>query len=314
VLASFAPGAEGAYTVAVANDFGTTVSAPAMISAPLNTAGRLTNLSIRAPAGNGTDALIVGFALGGNGTGGKKALLLRGAGPALSPFGVSGTLADPVLKLYDSAGALIDQNDDWTGVFDFASVGAFPFAGSSPKDAAIYDPYATAGSRSMVIAGKNGATGVALGEVYDATPEKAFTAFTPKLINISARAVVGSADNVLILGFAVGGQGSTRLLVRAVGPTLAQAPFAISGALSDPTLEIYDRTATLLAANDDWGTGGAGGDLGSAFAQVAAFPLSSVTSKDAALILTLPPGAYSAIVRGKGGAAGVALVELYELP
>ncbi len=312
-LSSFAPGEEGAYALTAKNGFGTTTSV-ATITAPPATGDRLINLSVRSLTGAESSSLIVGYVLGGSGTGGHKPLIVRGVGPTLTSFDVAGVLADPTLQLYDGASRLIDQNDDWAGGFDFTQVGAFPFTGPAPKDAAIYTTNAAAGPGSIIVGGKNGATGVALAEVYDATPADAFTVFTPRLINGSARTTVGLADKVLILGFVIGGRSSERILVRAVGPTLAQPPFNVGGTLADPVLEVYDSKNAKLATNDNWGDNGGATALSTAFASVGAFAFTSTNSKDAALVLTLAPGSYSALVRGNQGGTGVALVELYELP
>lgn len=302
----------GMYGVAVTSDFGTVNSSPVRVAAPAYTGGRLANISVRTNTGTADATLIVGIVLGGSGTTGDKAMVFRAVGPTLTKYSIAGALPDPVLELYDGTSFKIDQNDDWTGVFDFTSVGAFPFEGAQPKDAAIYDPYVT-GGHTLHIIGKNGATGVALAEAYDATPLDSFSVFTPRLINGSARTQVGTGENVLILGFVITGSVPEHILVRAVGPTLATAPFNVAGVLADPQLEIYGSASTKLAENDNWGDNGAGPTLSAAFTSVGAFALPS-GSKDAALEATLPPGNYTAVVRGVGGTTGVALVELYELP
>jgi hypothetical protein len=224
----------------------------------------------------------------------------------------AGALPDPMLELYDVGGAKIDENDDWQGVFDFGSIGAFPFAGAHPKDAAIYNPYARSGSQTMQVIAKPGASGLVLAELYDATGGAKFTAFTPRIINCSTRSFCDTGDNVLILGFVVGGDSNAKVLIRAAGPTLGAAPFNISGVLTDPKLEVYAGN-TKLAENDNWEDAGAGNDLRAAFQSVSAFGFRA-GSKDAALILDLPPGLYSALVRGVNNTTGIAIVEVYELP
>lgn len=270
---------------------------------PPSAAGRLINLSVRTNAGTGDNTLIVGLGIGGAGTSGDTAVLLRGVGPALTAFGVTGALADPVMTVF-SGQTQIESNDDWAGGFNFASVGAFAFPANS-RDAGIYADEVGAGAYSIQITGKGGATGVALAEIYDAMPAASFTATTPRLINVSARTHVGTGDNILIVGFAIGGTTPVRLLVRAVGPSLAA--FGVGGTLADPKLEIYTGS-TKTAENDNWTAADA-----TTFSAVGAFGLTA-NSRDAAAVVTLQPGTYTAQVSGVGNTTGVALVEVYQLP
>ncbi len=163
------------------------------------------------------------------------------------------------------------------------------------------------GSYTAQISGGSSSVGIALAEVYDATPVGTFTPTTPRLINASARAVVGTDANILIAGFVVGGSTAKNLLIRAVGPTLTA--FSVPGVLADPKLELFSG-ATLLNSNDDWG---GDANISTAAVSVGAFPLAN-TAKDAALLVTLPPGSYTAQVSGVGKTTGVALVELYDVP
>lgn len=302
----------GSYQVEITNSDGTAISSPSTLSlVTASDAGRLVNMSIRTAAGTGDDTLIVGLGIGGVNTSGSKAVLIRGVGPTLATaFGLSTALADPVITAF-SGQIQVAQNDDWSGSFDFASLGAFGFSGATPRDAAIYNAALASGSYSIQIAGKNNATGIALAEIYDATPTTSFAASTPRLVNVSARTQVGTGDNILIAGFAIGGSTPVRILIRAVGPTLGAAPFNVGGTLADPRLEIYNSTAAKISENDNWsGTA----ELKSAFTTVAAFGLSADNSRDAALIATLQPGSYTAQISGVNNTSGVALVELYELP
>lgn len=303
-LTNLTAASAGSYSVVVTNPQGTvTSSAAALTLVSASEAGRLVNLSVRTNAGTGDNTLIVGIGVGGAGTSGNKAVLLRGVGPALTAFGVGGALADPVMTVF-SGQTQVSTNDDWAGGFDFASVGAFAF-GAGARDAAIYSNALASGSYSIQIAGKGGATGIALAEIYDATPGASVTATTPRLINVSARTQVGTGDNILITGFAVGGSTSARLLIRAIGPGLTA--FGVGGALADPKLEIYS-SSNKTAENDNWLAADA-----TAFSSVGAFSLTA-GSRDAAIIVTLQPGTYTAQVSGVGGTTGVALVEVYQLP
>jgi len=268
---------------------------------PTTLAARLFSLSTRGLAGTGDQTLIAGFATGGNG---NKQLLLRGIGPGLTPFGVSGMVADPALTLFNSVGAVLQQNNDWGGTATlttaFAQVWAFPLSPNS-KDAALLASL-PGGVYTAHLAAQSG-TGVALLEAYDTDPGTPAT----RLASLSARDQVGTGDNILIAGFAITGNVSRTVLIRGIGPTLAR--YGVSGLLANPQLQVF-QGSTLLAQNDDWG-----GDttLAAIAAQVNTFALDA-NSKDAALLLTLPPGAYTAQVSGVGNTTGVALVEIYEVP
>ena len=274
--------------------------------------GRLINLSIRSPAGTGTQTLIVGLTIGGAGATGSKPILVRAAGPALTPLGVTGALADPSLDVLNSAGASIASNDNWGGDSTIAAaaaqVGAFPFAPDTSKDAALYRADATfsPGGYSVKVSGVGGTTGVALAEIYDATPTANFTATTPRLTNLSARTQVGTGGNILIAGLTVGGSSAVNVLIRAIGPGLTQ--FGVSGVLADPKLELYNQAGAVIELNDNWNAAEA-----PLATSVGAFPIAP-GSRDAALVTTLQPGGYTVQISGVGNTTGIALVEVYELP
>ncbi len=248
------------------------------------------------------NVLISGFVISSEG---PKTVLIRAIGPTLGAFGVGGALADPEMTVFQGA-TVVAQNDDWAGGFDFGSVGAFNYAGTPVRDAALYNAGAAIGSYSIQIAGKNNGTGVALAEIYDATPAALFTAVTPRLVNVSARTQVGTGDNILIAGFVVGGSSSVRVLIRAVGPTLGV--FGVGGFLADPKLELFNNAGVKVGENDNWLAADA-----AVHTSVGAFALAA-NSRDAALVTTLAPGNYTAQISGVGGTTGVALVEVYEVP
>lgn len=259
----------------------------------------LINVSIRATAGTGANTLIAGFVLSGDGA---DPVLLRGIGPTLGDYDVTDPLADPSIVLYNPDGVSLGNNDDWGGDSAlsgaFATQGAFGLAASS-KDAALLTPL-SAGLHTLHVTTSNSAPGAALAEVYDTETSGA----SLRLINISGRGVVDTSSN-LIAGFVVNGTGSMNVLVRAIGPTLTD--YDVTGVLSNPMVTIYDGSNVSFASNDDWGGSTA---LSSAFTQVGAFNLPA-SSADAAILLTLTPGAYTAVVSGINGATGVALVEVY---
>ena len=256
-------------------------------------------------AGDSGHAFIAGFVISGDA---PKHVLLRAVGPSLGDFGVQNPLMNPALAVYDSAGTQIASSDDWSGTetaSTAAAVGAFALTSGS-KDAAVALTLAP-GSYSMQVL-PNGGSGVALAEIYDADTT---TTATP-LINISSRGFVSSGEGVLTAGFVVQGNAPKKLLVRGVGPALAE--FGVSSVLADPTLKIYQGNA-VVAQNDDWGvaeSGASAADVAAAAKSVGAFALAS-GSHDAAAIVTLAPGTYTAAVGGANGSSGAAMVEVYEL-
>ena len=300
----------GNYTCRIANASGTVTSSPAALSV-VNTAdpGRLINLSCRAQVGTGGSILISGFAVGGAGTSGKESLLVRGSGPALAAFGVGGTIADPQLQIY-SGGTVLGTNNGWAGDPQISSaasaVGAFGWSSTTSHDSALLETL-SAGPYTAQIAGQSGDTGVALAEVYDATPAGTYARTTPRLVNLSTRVQVGTGGGILIAGFVIGGSTSETVLIRASGPALAA--FGVSGTLPDPKLQLVSG-GTVIAANNGWG---GQAEIVAAAASVGAFSWGNPSSNDSAILATLPPGPYTAQVSGASNDTGIALIEVYEV-
>ncbi len=299
-------GNAGAYAVSVTTATGTVVSTAANLTfGAAVDPGRLINLSIRTSLTSAADNFTFGVVVGGAGTSGGKALLVRAAGPALSAFGVQDVLADPKLEFFTGS-TKVGENDNWGGsaaiTAAMAQVGAFPFASAASRDAAISLPSLASGQNSAIISGTG--TGSVIAELYDATPTANFTAATPRLVNVSVRKHLGTG---VIAGFVVGGSTARTVLIRAIGPTLGV--FGVTGVVADPQLALFSG-ATQIGANDNWGGTAA---LATAFANVGAFALAG-DSKDAALLATLEPGSYTVQVSGVAGTTGVALVEVYEVP
>ena len=298
-VSNFQAANAGAYSVVISNSFGAVTANVGTLSL---VSAYLSNLSVRANIGTSADVLIVGFVIGGNGS---AQMLIRGIGPGLAPFGVTGALARPLLTLSAAGGATIATNSGWANSTTLAAlfrqVGAFALTTDS-ADAALVQSLA-ASDYTAQVSGVGGTTGVALAELYDSDSG----AITARPINISARANVGTGGNILIAGFSISGAGSERLLIRAAGPTLAQ--FGVSGALANPVLTVFDSNQKTLATNSSWG-----GDatLASAAAQNGAFPFPT-GSADAALLLTVPAGSFTAQVSGANGTTGIALIEIYEV-
>lgn len=275
------------------------------IGSTAGTNGRLMNLSVRTFAGADASTLIVGFVIGGSGT---RSVLVRGVGPTLQQFGVPGFLADPQIRVFEESTA-VAENDQWSLapnkdaiVSTAPALGAFPLPADS-ADAAVLRDFRV-GDNSVHVSGAAGTTGIALVEAYDAGGGA-----TARLKNVSARSAVTPGAGSLVAGFVVG-ESTRSLLVRGVGPKLMD--FGLSGVLTNPQLRIY-RGTYLIAENDDWAVPGNRAAIEGTAQQLSTFPLTD-GSHDAALLLTLPPGAYSAEVVGAGAGTGVALVEVYELP
>jgi hypothetical protein len=205
------------------------------------------------------------------------------------------------------------SNDDWAAaaagsdslVALTGSVGAFPLDAGA-KDAAAVATLDAAVERAYTVritGGDAADSGIALTEVYDADP-----ASSPvELTNVSTRGFVGTGANALVPGFVIAGEGPKQVLIRAVGPGLAQ--FGVTGVLEDPQIAVMPLGRDfVVAANDNWGS-----ELRTAFAAVGAFALPAA-SRDAAVLVQLPPGGYTVVVSGVGGATGTALVEVYDVP
>jgi hypothetical protein len=190
-----------------------------------------------------------------------------------------------------------------------ASVGAFAFTSPTSSDAAIFQTSLASGSYSVIASGVGGTTGLCLAEIYDATAAGTFTPSTPRLINVSVLKQI-SAGGSITLGFVVGGSSARTVLIRAIGPGLAAVGFS-SGTLGDPQLTLFNGSNAVIASNDDWG---ADPQLSSVSSRVGAFTIGNSPSKDAMMIVTLPPGLYSARAAGNNGTSGFAIVEVYEVP
>ena len=313
----------GNYTCVATNSAGNATSQAAVLTVQATSnPGRLGNLSVLTAAGNGSKPLTVGFEVGGAGTGGTQTLLLRGDGPLLAgaPFNQTDTLADPVIQLFaQGSGTVLATNDNWgtnqaAVTAAEANTYAFPLANGS-LDAALVSTLAS-GSYSVQLTGNPNGAGsqLALAEVYDDTASGAYSPSTPRLINLSSLAQVNAgAGNALTAGFVVGGATAKTVLIRAWGPALTPAPFSVAGAMPDPQLQVYSTASgdILLAANAGWG-----GDpqIAAAASAVYAYAWSNPGSADSAVLITLPPGNYTAQVSSPSGAGGTALIEVFEDP
>lgn len=265
----------------------------------------LTNLSTRGLSGTGLGNMVPGFVT----TGDNVSILLRAVGPTLAEFGVTSPMADPSLTITPTPAIGSGQNDNWQDSdgatsADFSRFGAFALEESS-ADAALIATLAS-GPSTAAISSTESVNRVVLTELYLDVANSG-----GKLTNLSTRAPVGTADNVLIGGFAIAGDSPRRCLIRAVGETLGD--FGINAPLIDPQLQIFPSgSTTTIATNDDWQNGPSAEAVSSEGSRAGAFDLNTA-SRDAALVVTLAPGAYTAVVSGVAETSGIALVEIYLL-
>jgi sugar lactone lactonase YvrE len=257
---------------------------------------QLLNISARLKVLIGDNVLIGGFVISGSD---NKQVLLRALGSTLGQFGVSGVLTDPTLELHDGTGAIIASNDNWTTAANKQAIIDSGFAPPDALEPAILYTLPP-GSYTVVVRGKNASTGVALVEAYDLSPGA-----NASLSNSSARGFVDINDDVMIGGF-ITGEGNCRVIVRALGPTLAQ--FGVPNVLADPMLELYDANGTLIASNDNTNISPFH------FSEIRESGFAPPNGPEPAIIITRPAGNTTAIVRGKNNTTGNALLEVYTLP
>jgi acyl CoA:acetate/3-ketoacid CoA transferase alpha subunit len=261
----------------------------------------------------GDNVMIGGFIVQGSE---PKRVIVRAIGPELTQHGVPNALNNPTLELHDGTGALIASNDNWVttiigGIITHNQVAEIRDSGHAPADgresAIIAD--LPPSNYTAIVRGVNNTTGVALAEVYDLSAES-----NSILANISTRSFVQTGDNVMIGGFIVQGTASStkRVIVRAIGPELTQ--YGVPNAMANPTLELHDSTGALIASNDDWQHPIIGRLIGNGQVRdIITSGLAPGDPRESAMVVSLSPGNYTAIVRGVNNTTGVALVEVYDL-
>ena len=260
---------------------------PTPTPTPEPTPVELGNISTRLNVGTGENALIGGFIISGDE---PKKVIIRGIGTSLD---VPGKLQDPFLELHDSTGKLIATNDNWQDDDKQAIIDS-EVPPKEPLESAIVMTLEP-GPYTAVLRGVNETTGIALVEIYDLD-----SAANSKLANVSTRGFVDTGDNALIGGMIILGEAPARILLRAIGPSLS-----VSNSLQDPTLELHDQDGAVIAINDNWRS-----DQEDDIIATDAAPMEDA---EAAIVIDLDPGAYTAVVRGANGTTGIALVEAYEL-
>lgn len=257
-------------------------------------APNLVNLSTRGLVSSGENVLIGGFIIQGSQ---PVTVVLRAIGFSLASHGLQDALADPTLELHDSTGAIIASNDDWFTSADAETIASYRLDPSNSIESALI-PTLNPGNYTAIVRGYSNSTGVGLIELFDLHQSSS------RAGNISTRGEVLTGDDVMIGGFIIGDSQTKTVVTRALGPSLTS--HGVTGALADPMLELHDGQGNLMASNDDWGQGPNA-------TMIQNEGLAPSSPKESALQATLPPGNYTAIVRGVNNANGIALVEVYDL-
>jgi hypothetical protein len=284
----------------VAGEGSVEIIAASQASTGATNSARLANLSTRGRV-TSTSPLILGFAISGSES---RPVLVRAIGPALRGFGVSDALTATRLEVYNAAGTLVSANEGWAGAANLAqaaaTTGAFPLTAESADSAALLT--LAPGNYTIQVVDTRGAGGVALAEIYDAG-----TGVGSRLVNVSSRGAAGTGSAALISGFVIAGaEASERVLLRGIGPGLRQ--FGATDAVTDPSVALFDAEGRSLGTNDNWVSSLT--TISSAAVGAGAFAL-EVGSRDAAVLATLPSGAYT--VQVSAGTTGTALLEIYEV-
>jgi hypothetical protein len=228
-----------------------------------------------------------------------KHVLIRGIGPSLTAFGITDPLADPTLDLRAADGSLILSNDNWMDTQQ-AEIEATGIPPQNDLEAAIVATLSP-GSYTAILRGKDQGTGIGLVEIYDLNQ-----GVDSKLANLSTRAFVDTGDNIVIAGFTLGSNGGDdRIVVRGIGPSLTA--FGVTNALANPTLELRDSNGVLLISNNDWQ------DIPAQAAELTAAGLAPTNQLESGIVMTLPPGPYTALLAGLNNGTGIGLVEVYDL-
>jgi hypothetical protein len=238
----------------------------------------------------GNDVMIGGLIIGGTA---PKTVVVRARGPSLASSGLTNLLANPMMDLY-SGQTVIASNDNWGSAANAAAIQSSGFAPSDPQESAVMVNLAP-GGYTAVVRGVNNTTGNGIVEVFEVdSPEV-------PLINIATRGLVQTGNDVMIGGFVIQGNFPKTVIVRARGPSLAST--GITNPLANPMLQLFSGQ-TQIAVNDDWQTA-------TYAAQISANGFAPANPLESAIMITLNPGAYTAIVTGVGGTTGVAIVEVF---
>jgi hypothetical protein len=285
--------APGTYTFMLSADDGVHAVAYDAVVVRVTGHDALANISTRVQVGTGSNVAIAGFIIVGDAA---KQVVVRGLGPSLAASGVAGSLPDPVLELHDSAGSLLQTNNDWQET-QADALRAANLAPTHDLESAILTTLAP-GAYTAILRGQGNATGIGLVEVYDLQ-----TSAASKLGNLSTRGQVGSGQNVMIGGTIVTGPDTARVVFRALGPSLSAS--GIPNPLPDPRIDLFDANGNPIFSNNNW--------KDSQQAAIAGSGLAPPNDLESAILADLAPGNYTAAVNGVGGVSGIGLVEAYHL-
>jgi uncharacterized delta-60 repeat protein len=300
---ALAPQRDGSFLLSGAYSFPNETISPSLIRLIGPPPGVVGNVSTRLPVGTDDNVLIEGFIVQGP-AGSTKKIIVRATGPSLAAFGITDALANPTLEIHDASNATIATNNDWkitqvggliTGD-QSAEIASSMLAPTDDLEPAIIANLAP-GSYTAVVRGLGNTTGTGVVDAYDLSP-----ASPARLANIATRGLIEAGDKLMIAGFIVQ-NGPVRAVIRAVGPSL-QA-FGIVNALPDTTLQLRDQNGAIILENDDWKT--------SQQQELENTGLQPTHDLEAAIVTTIQPGAYTAQVRGKDGASGIGMVQVYFL-
>ena len=294
----------GSYTVNFSGGSLPAVQRSATIAGNLNTkldyvaaptvqpAAVLANISTRMRVETDDNVLIAGFIVAGAA---PKKVILRGIGPSIGDLPAGAALQNPTLELFQGDTSL-GFNDNWKDAAERAEIEASTIPPSNDMESAIVRTLSP-GVYTAVMRGQGNTTGVGLVELYDLN-----TTADSKLANIATRGRVQTGGNIMIAGMIVTGESgsSQRVIIRAIGPSLT-----VAGKLQNPALELIDGNGTVLRANNDWRT--------DQQTDIQATGVAPGNDLESALIHTLPPGRYTATVRGVSDGTGIAVVEIYAL-
>jgi uncharacterized delta-60 repeat protein len=300
---ALAPQRDGSFLLSGAYSFPNETTAPSLLRLIGPTPGVVGNVSTRLPVGTDDNVLIEGFIVQGP-AGSTKKIIVRATGPSLAAFGITDALANPTLEIHDASNATIATNNDWKitqvgGLITGDQSAEIASSMLAPKDdlePAIIANLAP-GSYTAVVRGLGNTTGTGVVDAYDLSP-----ASPARLANIATRGLIEAGDKLMIAGFIVQ-NGPVRAVIRAVGPSL-QA-FGIVNALPDTTLQLRDQNGAIILENDDWKT--------SQQQELENTGLQPTHDLEAAIVTTIQPGSYTAQVRGKDGASGIGMVQVYFL-
>jgi hypothetical protein len=276
----------------------TATATPIVTATPASSAtptpdSHLANISTRLRVEVGDNVLIAGFVVQGSG---NKRLIIRGIAPSLAAFGVGDALRDPTLQLF-SGNTELDANDNWPDNPSAAEIVATGLAPTNSRESALLVSLAP-GSYTAVVRGEGGSTGVGLVEVYDLE-----TNGSAKVVNISTRGFVRTGENGMIGGLIITGNDPAQLVLRGIGPSLGD--FGVPDVLADPLLELHDGNGALIQANNDWR------DTQEIALQNTG--LAPTNNFESAILIAVPPGNYTALLKGADGGTGNGLVEAYTL-